>query len=121
AAPPVEPSLDELVEHRAALLTAYQNAAYAERYRGLVARIAAAERERCGPGDAPLARAVARYAAKLMAYKDEYEVARLYTDGSFRAQLAREFESWDRLEIQLAPQIANPRDPDTGRAKKRSL
>jgi indolepyruvate ferredoxin oxidoreductase len=120
-APPAEPSLEALVEHRAALLTTYQSAAYARRYRDLVARVAAAERERCGPGDAPLARAVARYAAKLMAYKDEYEVARLYTDGSFHAQLAREFESWERLEIQLAPQIANPRDPDTGRAKKRSL
>ncbi|MCU0669606.1 MAG: indolepyruvate ferredoxin oxidoreductase family protein [Myxococcota bacterium] len=120
-APPAEPSLEALVEHRAALLTTYQSAAYARRYRDLVARVAAAERERCGPGDAPLARAVARYAAKLMAYKDEYEVARLYTDGSFQAQLARDFESWERLEIQLAPQIANPRDPDTGRAKKRSL
>jgi indolepyruvate ferredoxin oxidoreductase len=69
----------------------------------------------------PLARAVATQLRKVMAYKDEYEVARLYTDGSFHAQLAREFESWERLEIQLAPQIANPRDPDTGRAKKRSL
>jgi indolepyruvate ferredoxin oxidoreductase len=120
-APPAEPSLEALVEHRAALLTTYQSAAYARRYRDLVARVATIERERCGPGDAPLARAVARYAAKLMAYKDEYEVARLYTDGSFQAQLARDFESWERLEIQLAPQIANPRDPDTGRAKKRSL
>jgi indolepyruvate ferredoxin oxidoreductase len=120
-APPAEPSLEALVEHRAALLTTYQSAAYARRYRDLVARVATIERERCGPGDAPLARAVARYAAKLMAYKDEYEVARLYTDGGFHAQLAREFESWERLEIQLAPQIANPRDPDTGRAKKRSL
>jgi indolepyruvate ferredoxin oxidoreductase len=116
-----EPSLDELVSSRVALLTAYQNARWAARYRTLVERVAARERERCGAGATPLAAAVARYAAKLMTYKDEYEVARLYTDGSFRAQLAREFESWDRLEIQLAPQIANPRDPDTGRAKKRSL
>jgi len=116
-----EPTLDELVARRVALLTAYQSASYAARYRKLVEKVAAVERERCGPGATPLAMAVARYAAKLMAYKDEYEVARLYTDGSFRAQLAREFESFDRLEIQLAPQIANPRDPDTGRAKKRSL
>jgi indolepyruvate ferredoxin oxidoreductase len=116
-----ERSLDELVAQRAALLAAYQNEAWARRYRALVARVATAERERCGPGAAPLALAVARYAAKLMAYKDEYEVARLYTDGGFRAQLEREFESWERLEIQLAPQIANPRDPETGRARKRSL
>ena len=120
-AAPAEPTLEALVDQRAALLTAYQSTAYARRYRDLVAKVAARESACCGPGDAPLARAVARYAAKLMAYKDEYEVARLYTDGSFRAQLAREFESWDRIEIQLAPQIANPRDPDTGRAKKRSL
>ena len=56
-----------------------------------------------------------------MARGGEYEVARLYTDGAFRAQLAREFESFERLEIQLAPQIGNPRESDTGRAKKRSL
>jgi indolepyruvate ferredoxin oxidoreductase len=115
------PTLEAIVAHRVALLTAYQSAAYAARYRKLVERVAARERERCGAGETPLATAVARYAAKLMAYKDEYEVARLYTDGAFRAQLAREFESFERVEIQLAPQIANPRDPDTGRAKKRSL
>ncbi|RIL07943.1 MAG: indolepyruvate ferredoxin oxidoreductase family protein [Proteobacteria bacterium] len=115
------PTLDELVARRAEFLTAYQNAAWARRYRALVERVAARERERCGPGATPLAEAVARYAFKLMSYKDEYEVARLYTDGSFRAQLEREFESWERLEIQLAPQIANSRDPDTGRARKRSL
>jgi indolepyruvate ferredoxin oxidoreductase len=57
----------------------------------------------------------------LLAYKDEYEVARLWTDGSFRAQLGREFESWQRIELHLAPQLLNPRDPDTGRAKKRIL
>jgi indolepyruvate ferredoxin oxidoreductase len=116
-----EPALDELVASRVALLTAYQSAAYAERYRKLVERVATRERERCGAGPTPLALAVARYAAKLMAYKDEYEVARLYSDGSFRDQLAREFESFERLELQLAPQVANPRDPETGRAKKRSL
>jgi indolepyruvate ferredoxin oxidoreductase len=56
-----------------------------------------------------------------MAYKDEYEVMRLWNDGRFEEQLAQEFESWDRVSVQLAPQIANPRDPDTGRARKRSL
>jgi indolepyruvate ferredoxin oxidoreductase len=79
--------------------------------------VAARERERT-PGRAGLAEAVARYYFKLLAYKDEYEVARLWTDGSFRRQLEREFESWDRVELHLAPQIANPRDPDTGRARK---
>ena len=70
--------------------------------------VATRERERCGPGATPLAHAVARYYFKLLAYKDEYEVARLWTDGSFRAQLDREFSSWKRIELQLAPQLAEP-------------
>jgi indolepyruvate ferredoxin oxidoreductase len=110
-------TLEAIVARRVEFLTAYQNAAYARRYRELVERVAARERERA-PGRAGLAEAVARYHFKLLAYKDEYEVARLWTDGSFRRQLEREFESWDRVELHLAPQIANPRDPDTGRARK---
>src|SRR5690606_453201 len=113
-------SLEALVEHRAGLLVAYQDRRYAERYRALVARVAERERAVCGEAG-PLARAVARYAYKLMAYKDEYEVARLWSDGSFRAQLEREFESWDRIRLHLAPQLANPRDRDTGRARKYAL
>jgi indolepyruvate ferredoxin oxidoreductase len=115
------PSLEDLVAKRVAFLTAYQNAAYAERYRARVLAVATRERERCGPGATPLASAAARYYFKLLAYKDEYEVARLWTDGSFRAQLDREFSGWKRVELQLAPQLLNPRDPDTGRAKKRTL
>jgi indolepyruvate ferredoxin oxidoreductase len=109
--------LAALVERRAAYLRAYQGEAYARRYRERVEQAAARERERV-PGQGALAEAVARYLFKLLAYKDEYEVARLWTDGSFRAQLEREFESWERIELHLAPQIANPRDPDTGRARK---
>ena len=121
AAPaPADESLEALVAHRAALLVAYQDARYAARYRALVERVAERERVACGE-PLELAPAVARYAYKLMAYKDEYEVARLWSDGSFRAQLEREFESWDRIRIQLAPQLFNPRDPDTGRARKWSL
>ncbi|MBP0573600.1 2-oxoacid ferredoxin oxidoreductase, partial [Mycobacterium tuberculosis] len=71
-------TLDALIARRIALLTAYQDAAYAERYRALVDRARAAEAA-CLPGRADFAEAVARGAAKLMAYKDEYEVARLYT------------------------------------------
>jgi indolepyruvate ferredoxin oxidoreductase len=110
-------TLEAIVARRVEFLTAYQNAAYARRYAGLVERAATCERENA-PGRAGLAEAVARYYFKLLAYKDEYEVARLWTDGSFRRQLEREFESWDRVELHLAPQIANPRDPDTGRARK---
>ena len=110
-------ALEAIVARRVEFLTAYQNAAYARRYAELVERAAACERERT-PGASGLAEAVARYYFKLLAYKDEYEVARLWTDGSFRQQLEREFESWERIELHLAPQIANPRDPDTGRARK---
>jgi indolepyruvate ferredoxin oxidoreductase len=110
-------TLDAIVARRVEFLTAYQSSAYARRYAALVERAAACERERA-PGCAGLPEAVARYYFKLLAYKDEYEVARLWTDGSFRRQLEREFESWERVELHLAPQIANPRDPDTGRARK---
>jgi indolepyruvate ferredoxin oxidoreductase len=113
-------SLEAVVARRVEFLRDYQDAAYARRYADLVERAAARERERA-PGRSGLALAVARYYFKLLAYKDEYEVARLWSDGSFRAQLSREFESWQRIELHLAPQIMNPRDPDTGRARKWAL
>ncbi len=117
--PEIEPatSLAAIVARRVEFLTAYQSEAYARRYAERVEHAAACERERT-PGNSRLAEAVARYYFKLLAYKDEYEVARLWTDNSFRKQLEREFEGWERIELHLAPQIANPRDPDTGRARK---
>jgi indolepyruvate ferredoxin oxidoreductase len=123
-AEPETRTLDALVAHRADFLGAYQSAAWAQRYRDFVARVAARERS-LGDGRDDLARAVARYLFKLMAYKDEYEVARLYTDGSFRRQLEREFEGDYRLRIHLSPQFLPgflaPRDPETGRVKKWSI
>jgi indolepyruvate ferredoxin oxidoreductase len=114
-------TLDAIVAHRTELLTAYQDARYAARYRAFVAEVA--DREgKAVPGSDALARAVARQYAKLLAYKDEYEVARLYTDGSFAAQLAREFEGDFRLQLHLSPQFLPgwlaPRDPETGRVRK---
>ena len=79
-------TLEEMVARRVEFLTDYQNAAYAARYKALVERVARAEQERT-PGRHGLAEAVARYYFKLLAYKDEYEVARLYTDGSFKKQI----------------------------------
>ena len=111
-------TLDELIEDRAAFLTAYQDGAYAERYRRTVAAVREAERGRV-PGRSELTEAVARSLFRLMRYKDEYEVARLYTDGSFKKQLAAEFEAWDRLEIHLAPPLLAARDPTTGHLRKR--
>ena len=80
-------SLDEMVERRVAYLTAYQDAAYANRYRAMVERVRRVEGGHAR-GPTELTEAVARYYFKLLAYKDEYEVARLYTSGEFLAQLA---------------------------------
>jgi indolepyruvate ferredoxin oxidoreductase len=114
-------TLDELVERRARFLVGYQSERLARRYRALVERVAARERE-AAPGRTGLAEAVARYYFKLLAYKDEYEVARLYTDGEFRRQLEAEFEGDYRVELHFAPPWAfNPRDARTGRHRKWAL
>jgi indolepyruvate ferredoxin oxidoreductase len=112
--------LDEQVERRVAFLIDYQNAAYASRYKDLVDRVARAEAARAG-GQSGLAEAVARYYFKLMAYKDEYEVARLYTDGSFERQVAAQFDGDYKLEFNLAPPILAKRDPDTGHLRKQTF
>jgi indolepyruvate ferredoxin oxidoreductase len=114
-------SFDETVERRVKFLTAYQDAAYAARYRGWVVKAKAAEAARAG-GKTGLADAVARHLFKLMAYKDEYEVARLYTDGSFAKQVAREFDGDNlRFEFHLAPPLLAPRDENTGLPRKMSF
>jgi indolepyruvate ferredoxin oxidoreductase len=91
--------LDAIVADRSARLTTYQNARYAARYRQLVERVAAAEK-RVSSGDA-LARTVARYYYKLLAYKDEFEVARLYSSAEFRTELERNFEGDYTLRFHL--------------------
>jgi len=109
-------NLGELVERRVQHLTAYQDAAYASRYRTLVERVRAVEQERVG--GTKLAEAVARYYAKLLAYKDEYEVARLYTSGDFMKKVARMFEGDYRVHFHLAPPLLAKPDPLTGEPKK---
>ena len=104
-----EPTLDEIVARRVAFLTDYANRQYAERYRARVEKIAAAER-RVSPDRTALSTEVAHSLFKLMAVKDEYEVARLFTDGAFEAQLHNEFASWDKLEFHLAPPLLARRD-----------
>ena len=118
--PPVAPparSPTEWIEHFAASLVAYQGAGYADRYRRRLARIAAAD-DRL-PGRSGLTEAAARSLHKLMAYKDEYEVARLYTDGAFAAKLARTFDGTPQLAFHLAPPLFARRDPVTGEPRKR--
>ncbi len=113
-------TFDQLVTKRAAFLTDYQNAAYARRYQTLVASAAAAEKDKA-KGREGFAMAVARNAFKLMAYKDEYEVARLYTDAAFKARLAEQFEGKYKLEFHLAPPLLSRADPQTGKIKKRDF
>jgi indolepyruvate ferredoxin oxidoreductase len=111
-------SFDEMVARRVAFLTAYQNAAYAARYRRWVDRAKAVEAARA-PGKSGLADAVGRYLFKLMAYKDEYEVARLYADESFAKQVRNEVGGEHlRLYVHLAPPLLARADKVTGEPKK---
>ncbi|WP_119460319.1 indolepyruvate ferredoxin oxidoreductase family protein [Rhodospirillaceae bacterium SYSU D60014] len=120
APPAAAPTLDALVARRVAFLTDYQDAAYADRYKALVERVRQAETEKAR-GLSGLAETVARNYFKLLAYKDEYEVARLYTDGAFLKRLEDQFEGNFRVEFNLAPPLLAARDPDTGHPRKRSF
>ncbi len=113
-------NLDELVARRADFLTGYQNAAYAHRYEDLIARVRSAESRKAPSADGrlPLAEAVARYYFKLLAYKDEYEVARLHSDVAFRQKISGMFEGDYKLKFHLAPPLLSKPDPATGEARK---
>src|SRR5438270_2596300 len=112
-------SLDEIIAHRSALLTSYQNARLAERYRNLVSQVRDAA-SKGGYGEA-LPRAVAINYAKLLAYKDEYEVARLYTDGNFEKQLRDQFEGDFKFNFNLAPPLLGGGTDALGRRRKRAF
>ncbi|WP_312327214.1 indolepyruvate ferredoxin oxidoreductase family protein [Stenotrophomonas sp.] len=101
-------SLDELVERRVKFLTDYQDAAYAARYRALVERVRSVEWDKAG--STALTETVARYYFKLMAYKDEYEVARLYTSGEFQRRLQQQFEGDFEVRFHLAPPLFAKKD-----------
>jgi indolepyruvate ferredoxin oxidoreductase len=109
-------NLDELLDRRVQFLTGYQDAAYAERYRALVLKVRKIEQEK--NNSTKLAETVARYYAKLLAYKDEYEVARLYTDGAFRKKIDAMFEGDFKLVFHLAPPLLAKPDPRTGEPAK---
>ncbi|MCV0380478.1 indolepyruvate ferredoxin oxidoreductase family protein [Nitratireductor sp.] len=116
--PQADGTLDEIVTRREAFLTDYQNAAYAARYRHLVDRVRAAE----APfGSDAVSRAVARSLFKLMAYKDEYEVARLHTQTGFSARIAEEFEGDYRIVHHLAPPFLASGTDARGRPLKREF
>jgi indolepyruvate ferredoxin oxidoreductase len=104
-------TLDEEIARRVAFLTDYQNSAYANRYKALVEKVRAAEQQK-SPGFTSLTEAVARYAFKLMAYKDEYEVARLYTSGEFEKRIRETFDGDYKLHFNLAPPLFAKKDAD---------
>jgi indolepyruvate ferredoxin oxidoreductase len=110
-------SLDEMIERRRAFLTDYQDAPYAKRYTDLVAKVRDAEATQ-QPGMTDLSEAVARYFFKLLAIKDEYEVARLYAETDFVARVAAQFEGNYKLTFHLAPPTTNKPDAKTGEAAK---
>jgi indolepyruvate ferredoxin oxidoreductase len=107
---PLPQSLDTLVERRVGWLTDYQNAAYARHYADVVAQVRQAEAA-LGRGDR-LSRAVARNLYKLMAYKDEYEVARLYSNGDFDRKVRAAFDGEYTVRYHLAPPLFAKRDAD---------
>jgi indolepyruvate ferredoxin oxidoreductase len=113
-------TLDQVIERRVEFLTGYQDTAYAARYATRISRVREAE-SACIPGVTALTEAVARALFKLMAYKDEYEVARLYTESDFLKRVADRFEGAYELRFHLAPPILGDRDPQTGHLRKREF
>jgi indolepyruvate ferredoxin oxidoreductase len=113
-------SLPEAIARREEFLVAYQNRAYAERYRGRLNRIAAVE-QRVRPGSQALLEAVARNYFAVLAYKDEYEVARLHTESGFVESVKRNFGSGVRMSFHFSPPLFAKVEPATGRPKKYEL
>lgn len=110
---PQEAAIDTVIERGVTKLTSYQDVEYARRYRQCVERVQDAD-----SGAYQLTRTVAEQLLRLMAYKDEYEVARLYSDPGFMEQLREEFESGFRLQFNLAPPLISSRDAKTGQPRK---
>jgi len=117
---PTAPSVHDVVARRVEELTNYQDAAYAKKYSDLVAHAVTVEQDR-GKGLTGLAMAVANYYFKLLAYKDEYEVARLYTDPAFLKKIETQFDGDYKLHFHLAPPIISRHDAVTGEAEKQEF
>jgi len=111
-------NLDDLVKDKISLLRRYQGAGYARRYMDFVKKVQRAEKE--AGGSDKLTTAVAESLAKLMAYKDEYEVARLYSESDFLDRLRKQFEGRPKVEFHLAPPILSRKNAE-GLPLKRSF
>jgi indolepyruvate ferredoxin oxidoreductase len=116
---PVPTSLDEVIADREERLVRYQNKAYAGQYRERVEKLRGVDPRAEEQDSVTYAAATQLY--RLMAYKDEYEVARLYSDGEFQRQLDAQFEGDYELRFNLAPPLLSKRDPLTGRLQKREF
>jgi indolepyruvate ferredoxin oxidoreductase len=115
-----EGDLKQLLAVRVPELIAYQNEAYAQRYAGVVQRVMQAESRATQGTSSALSQAVARHLHKLMAYKDEYEVARLHSDPAFLESLKARFGEGYQLQYHLAPPLLAKRDPVTGQLIKQA-
>jgi indolepyruvate ferredoxin oxidoreductase len=113
----VTQDLDGLIEDRANRLATYQNQAYAKRFRQTINEVRKAEEDATG-GSTALTEAACRSLYGLMAYKDEYEVARLMVGQTFLKRLASEFEDGARIRFNMAPPLLARTDPATGRPRK---
>ncbi len=109
----------ERITRRETFLRAYQGRSYARKFTRQMDRVRQVD-EKLSDQSGELTDVVARNLFKLMAIKDEYEVARLYSDGSFAAQLGQQFESWDRLEFHMAPPVLSSTSKD-GQSQKRQF
>ncbi|MCP4388249.1 MAG: indolepyruvate ferredoxin oxidoreductase family protein, partial [Gammaproteobacteria bacterium] len=119
--PADQANLDDIIDYRSNCLVEYQDQAYAERYQQLLSRVRQLEQSLKGADQTALTEAVARSYFTLLAYKDEYEVARLYSNGDFEKTLAAQFEGDYRLRFHLAPPLLAKRDPQSGIPLKREF
>ena len=107
-----------MIARRVKFLTDYQDAAYAKRYADFVAQVRDAEAREACPASTALTEAVARYYFKLLAIKDEYEVARLYAETDFAKRVAAQFEGDYKLTFHLAPPLDQQARSDDRRARR---
>jgi len=109
--------LTEIIDDRIKILTNYQNKNYADKYKNIINKTISVEKK-INKESEILSTAVAKYLHKLMSYKDEYEVARLYSDGQFKEKINNTFEGKLKIKFHLAPPLFAPKNPNTGKLKK---